>query len=209
MSAELFTVATRPTPGLARLQTSLSKFAVPITILGQGEREYWGHGWRWKTFIRAARASTADTVIHCDAYDSMCLDSLTNLLAKFASLAHPVVFSYEPQNQPEPWLALNPGLMMADRTELLKVFDEGTLEALFPDHFNDLYQIQSLYSWKPTAFKVDTQGVLFHTLGPRSPELVVKDNRMENPDTAKSPAFVHAPNHADLSKVEQWLAAQN
>jgi hypothetical protein len=206
MSAELFTVATQSTPGLTRLQSSLSKFGVPVTILGQGEREYWGHCWRWKTFIRAARASTADTVIHCDAYDSVCLDSLPNLVTKFASLSHPVVFSCEPQSQPEPWLALNPGLMMADRAELLKVFDEGTLEALFPDHFNDLYQIQSLYSWKPGALKVDTQGVLFHTISARSPELVTRNNRLENPNTGNSPSFVHAPNHGDLSKVEQWLA---
>jgi hypothetical protein len=209
MSAELFSVATQSTPGLARLQTSLSKFAVPITILGQGEREYWGHGWRWKTFVRAAKASTADIVIHCDAYDSMCLSSLSDLLAKFASLAHPVVFSYEPQSQPEPWLAINPGLMMADRNALLAVFDDGTLEGLFPDHFNDLYQIQSLYSWKPNAFKVDTQGVLFHTLGPRSPDLVVNNNRLENPNTGKSPSFVHGPNNWDLSKVEQWVDALN
>ncbi len=206
MSAELFTVATQATSGLARLQSSLSKFAVPITILGQGEREYLGHGWRWKMFVRAAKASTADIVIHCDAYDSICLDSLSNLLAKFASLAHPLVFSHEPQSQPEPWLALNPGLMMADRHTLLTVFDNGTLEALFPDHFNDLYQIQSLYSWKPDAFKVDTQGVLFHTLGPRSPELVVQSNRLVNPMTGNAPCFVHAPNRGDLSSVEQWLA---
>jgi hypothetical protein len=209
MSVELFTVATQPTPGLTRLQSSLSKFNVPITILGQGEREYWGHGWRWKTFIRAARASTADTVIHCDGYDSVCLDSLPNLLAKFASLSHPVVFSFEPQAQPEPWLVLNSGLMMADRNALLAVFNEGTLEALFPDHFNDLYQIQSLYSWKPDAFKVDTQGVLFHTLGPRSPELVVQNGRLANPDTGKSPSFAHGPGNWDLSKVEQWVNAQN
>jgi hypothetical protein len=99
--------------------------------------------------------------------------------------------------------------MMADRVELLKVFDDGTLEALFPNHFNDLYQIQSLYAWKPAAFKVDTQEILFHTVSARSPELTVQNNRLVNPDTGKSPSFVHAPNHGDLSKVEQWLAAQN
>jgi len=98
---------------------------------------------------------------------------------------------------------------MADRNALLAVFDDGKLETLFPDHFNDLYQIQSLYSWKPDAFKVDTQGVLFHTVGPRSPELEVKNNRLENPNTGKSPSFVHGPKNGDLSKVEQWVNAQN
>ena len=132
-----------------------------------------------------------------------------DLSTKFASLAHPIVFSYEPQSQPEPWLALNPGLMMADRNALLAVFDDGTLDGLFPDHFNDLYQIQSLYSWKPDAFKVDTQGVLFHTVGPRSPDLVIKNNLLENPNTGKSPSFVHGPNNWDLSKVEQWVNALN
>lgn len=209
MSAELFTVATQSTPGLARLQTSLSKFGVSITKLAEGESQYWGHGWRWKTLIRAVKASSVNTVVFCDGYDSLCLDSVATMQTKFASLGHPIVFSYEPQTQPEPWLALNPGLMMADRNALLAVFDDGTLEALFPDHFNDMYQIQSLYSWKPDAFKVDTQGVLFHTVGPRSPELVTRNNRLENPNTGKSPSFVHGPNNWDLSKVEQWVNAQN
>jgi len=65
------------------------------------------------------------------------------------------------------------------------------------------------YSWKPDAFKVDTQGVLFHTVGPRSPELVIKNNRLVNPSTGKSPSFVHGPNKGDLSKVEQWVNALN
>jgi hypothetical protein len=205
VTTELFTVATSTTPGLVRLQRSLSKFGLPITILGADEPEYWGHGWRWKTFIRAAKTSSASTVIHCDGYDSVCLESLTEMMAKFEALGHPIVFSYEPQSQPEFWLGLQAGLMMADRKALLDVFDDNTLEALFPDHFNDQYQIQSLYSWKPNAFKVDTQGVLFHTLGPRSTELVAKDNRLVNPITGFSPSFVHAPSKWDLSRIELWL----
>jgi len=208
MSVELFTVVTRPTPGLVRLQSSLSKFSTTINLLGTAEGEYWGHGWRWKTLIRAVKNSAADTVVFCDGYDSVCLDSLANMLVKFTALAHPIVFSYEPQTQPEPWLALNPGLMMAQRSALLTEFSDETLEALFPDHFNDMYQIQSLYSWKPDAFKLDVQGVLFHTIGPRSPELVTQNNRLVNPSTGRSPAFVHAPNRGDLSKVELWLGAQ-
>lgn len=87
--------------------------------------------------------------------------------------------------------------MIAERTALLTVFYEGTLEALFPDHFNDLYQIQSLYAWKPQAFKVDTEGVLFHTLGPRSPELMAKNNRLEN----RQGSFV-CPRSEQLGPVE-------
>jgi hypothetical protein len=206
MGAEFFTVATQSTPGMARLQTSLSKFGVPITILGQNEPQFWGLGWKWKTFVRATRASSADTVVFCDGYDTVCLDSLSNITAKFATLSHPIVFSYEPHVQPEPWLSLNSGLMMAERDALIEVFDEGTLETLIPDHFNDQYQIQTLYSWKRNAFKVDTQGVLFHTIGPRSTALVVQNNRLVNPATGNAPSFVHAPNHGDLSNIEQWLA---
>ncbi|SRR6266487_3931183 len=209
MAIELFTVATAQTPGLARLQASLSKFGVPITILSENEPQFWGLCWKWKTFIRACKASSADVVIFCDGYDSLCLESLAGMAPKFASLGHPIVFSYEPQAQPEFWLELNTGLMMADRNALLAVFNDKTLEEFFPDHFNDQYQIQSMYSWEPTAFLVDRQGVLFHTLGPRSQELVVKNNRLENPNTGKSPSFVHGPNNWDLSKVEQWVNAQN
>ncbi len=209
MSTELFTVATKPTQGLARLQASLTKFGVPVTVLGQSEPQFLGLGWKWKAFVRGAKASSADTVAFCDGYDTICVDSLQDMTAKFASLAHPIVFSYEPHGQPEPWLSLNPGLMMADRNALLEEFNDELLEELIPDHFNDMYQIQSLYSWKPDTFKVDRDGVLFHTIGPRSPELVVKNNRLENLDTGKSPAFVHGPGNWDLSKVEQWLAASN
>jgi hypothetical protein len=65
---------------------------------------------------------------------------------------------------------------------------------------------ESLYGWKPNAFKVDTQGVLFHTLGPRSQALVVQNNGLVNPATGNAPCFVHAPNKGDLPNVEQWLA---
>jgi hypothetical protein len=209
MTAELFTVATRTTAGLQRLQTSLLKFGGSLTVLGTNEPEYWGHGWRWKTFIRAAKASLADVVIHCDGYDSICLEPLSSMLAKFATLSHPIVFSYEPQQQPEFWLGLQPGLMMAERKALLAVFDDPTLEELFPDRFNDMYQLQSLYSWNPAAFLLDKQSAVFHTLGPRSPDLVVENNRLVNPATGLAPSFVHAPGGWDLSTVGQWLAAVN
>src|SRR6266704_18597 len=119
MTVELFTVATHPTPGLARLQKSSARVGVAMTILGEREPEYWGHGWKWKTFIRAAKLSSADTIIHCDGYDSVCLEPLAAILRKFESLRHPVVFSFEPQAQPEFWLALNSGLLIADRRTLL------------------------------------------------------------------------------------------
>ena len=209
MTAELFTVATKATPGLERLQTSLAKFGVAITILGQNEPDYWGHGWKWKTFVRATKASTADVAIHCDAYDSVCLGPLADLVTKFTSLAHPLVFSYEPQAQPEFWLALNSGLLMADRTTLLNVFTDQTLDEFFPDHFNDQYQLQSMYSWNPAAFKLDQQGVLFHTLGPLSVDLVAKDKRLVNPVTGLAHSFVHAPNTWNMAIVDQWLASLN
>ena len=96
--------------------------------------------------------------------------------------------------------------MIANRNALLDTFTDDTLEQFFPDHFNDLFQIQSMYAWNPSAFTVDTQGVLFHTLGPRSPELTAQSNKLVNPITGKAPSFVHAPNKWDLSRVEQWLA---
>ena len=206
MTAELFTVATQNTSGWQRLQASLSKFNVPVTVLGQNEPEFWGLCWKWKTFVRAARQSSADTVIHCDAYDSVCLQSLSDVIAGYQSFGHPIVFSYEPQEQPEPWLALNSGLLMADKDALATTFNDQTLDELFPDHFNDQYQLQSMFAWKPATFALDTESALFHTLGPRSPELVAQSNKLVNPITGKTPSFVHAPNKWDLSRVEQWLA---
>lgn len=71
---------------------------------------------------------------------------------------------------------------------------------------NHILRISASLQCKPNAFKVDTQGVLFHTIGPRSPELVVQNTRLVNPATDNAPSFVHGPNHGDLSNVEQWLA---
>jgi hypothetical protein len=85
----------------------------------------------------------------------------------------------------------------------------ATLEELFPDHFNDMYQIQSLYSWKPEAFKLDRESVLFHTAGPRQAVLETRNGKLVNPETGKAPSFVHGPNRWDLSQVEQWVNVQN
>jgi hypothetical protein len=71
MTTELFRVATQGTVGLDCLRMSLSRFSVSSTILGQDEAEFWGCGWRWKTFNRAARASQAERVIRCAGCDSM------------------------------------------------------------------------------------------------------------------------------------------
>ena len=205
MSAELFTIATSSTPGLDRLRKSLSVFEVPVTVLGQGDY-FAGHCWKWKRFIRAARASQAEIVIHCDAYDSICLTTLDQMSSRFESLAHPIIFSCWPPFEPGLSRVLNPGLVMAKRDALVAVFNDELLDAFFPDHFNDETQIGSLDGWNPGLFKADEQGSLFHTAAPNSGELVEQNSKLVNPATGFSPSFVHAPNKWDLSKVEQWLA---
>jgi len=40
---------------------------------------------------------------------------------------------------------------------------------------------------------LDKQSAVFHTLGPRSPELVAHNNRLVNPATGLAPSFVRAP----------------
>lgn len=209
MAAELFTIATQPKPGLERLRKSLSLFGVPITTLGKDEPGYWGHCWRWKTFIRAVKASRADTVIHCDGYDTVCLGPLTDLLTKFASLGHPIVFSSELQEHSEFGPALQPGLMIAEREALARVFDDQLLHDFFPDHFNDQCQLQAIHSWHPGWFKLDTESHLFYTLNRYSLNLLERDGRLLNPHTGIAPSFVHAPNNWDLANVEQWLAKAN
>lgn len=206
MRAELFTIATQPTAGLARLRTSLSLFGVALTVLGQDEPEYRGHCWRWKTFIRAVKASQADTVIHCDAYDAVCVRPLTALLTEFAFLAHPIVFSSELQQHSEFGPTLQPGLMIAERHALARVFDERLLEEFFPDHFNDQCQLQAIHAWHPGWFKLDAESHLFYTQNRYAPNLIERDGRLVNPHTGTAPSFVHAPNKGDLSNVEQWLA---
>jgi len=159
--------------------------------------------------MSAARSNLADTVIFCDGYDSVCLDSLASMTTKFASLGHAIIFSHEPQDQPEFWLGLNCGLVMADRTALLGAFDERTLDEFIPNHFIDQNQVQSWYSWNSGAFKLDQQGVLFHTLGLRSVELVERGNKLINPVTGFAPSFVHAPHEWEMSRIEQWISALN
>lgn len=203
MKAELFTIATEPTAGLARLQKSLAAFGVPITLLGQGNY-YAGHCWRWKTFISAARSSQADVVIHCDAYDSICLATLDEMLNRFASLAHPIVFSCWPSFGPGLSRVLNPGLMMAQRETLVSVFNDELFDTFFPDHFNDETQINSLHGWNPGQFKADEEEQLFHIAGPGSAALMESNGRLVNA-SGVSPCFVHGPNRWDISDTADWL----
>ena len=206
MEAEVFTIATRSTPGFVRLLRSVAKFGVHLTILARNEARYFGGAWRWKQFIQGVKASRARIVIHCDAYDTVCLEPLGCLLEKFAGSSHAILFSYEDKEQPQFWLGLQPGLMMANREALLAAFTDQILNEFFPDHFSDQQQIQTLYSWKPDSFILDKEGAIFYTLGRRSPELVVNRQRLVHPVTGLSPSFVHGPHRWDMSKIEQWIA---
>ena len=66
-----------------------------------------------------------------------------------------------------------------------------------------------MYAWNPEEFLVDQDGVLFHTVNPRSPKLTVQNSRLTNPATGKAPSFVHAPYGQDLSEVERLIAGLN
>ncbi len=157
--------------------------------------------------MRAAHASQANVLIHTDAYDCVCLQPLGELLEKFQALKHPIVFSFEGHHQPEYWLALNSGLVVAHREAFLDVFALDGLEECFPDHFNDQNQIQMLYSWHPEWFSLDTDSRLFYTQTPRVPPLVQRGGSLVNPLTGTKPSFVHGPHNSDLSNVDEWIAS--
>lgn len=209
MRIDAFTIATSPTAGLSRLTGSLAKVGFPVTLLGENEPTFRGYGWKWKTFVHAARRSVADTVMYFDGYDSVCMGPEAELPDKITELRHPIVFGNAPHVQPEWWLSLDAGLVVANREALVTVFHEKLLEEMFQDHVNDQEQLQSLFCWDRSVFALDLMGLVFHTICPRSPELVPRNNRLVNPETGRAPTFVHAPRNGDLSKVEQWLAASN
>jgi|SRR5437016_2713392 len=96
---------------------------------------------------------------------------------------------------------------MARRDYALDIMTDALLADFFPDHFNDQFQIQALYSWHPDWFKLDKESRLFYTQNPLAADLVARNARLVNPLTGIAPSFVHAPNNSDLTNVETWLAA--
>jgi hypothetical protein len=189
---EIFTVATERNAGFERFYSSVARFGVRPKVCGIGEF-FHGYAWRFKRLIAAARESVAEVVLFADAFDSVAIEDPTVAVGRFSALGHPIVFSFEPQRQPEPYLALNAGLMIADRGALLELFTDRVLDELFPDHFNDQLQLQAMLSWQPDLFRVDVESQIFYTSisgAPFSP--------------GPKPVFVHGPYGSSLD----WLKPQ-
>jgi hypothetical protein len=197
LSLEISSVATEQNEGFVRFSASLAAFGVQPTVRGTGE-VFHGYAWRFKQLVSAVRASTADLILFADAYDTLCLANPLLALPTFQSFGHPIVFSFEPQRQPEPYLALNAGLMMANRSAFLDVFTDAVLEQLFPDHFNDQLQLQAMLSWQPDLFRLDVNSHLFFTSLSGAPI-----------PPSRTPIFVHAPYGGPLpnfvtTDVRRW-----
>jgi len=186
LNLEVFTVATDRNTGFTRFDASLARFAVRPIVLGTGEI-FHGYAWRFKKLVRAVRDSVATVILFADAYDTLCLESPSLALEKFAAFNHPIVFSFEPQSQPEPYLALNAGLMIANREAFLEVFTDRVLEALFPDHFNDQLQLQAMLSWQPDLLRLDRNSEIFFTSLSGTPI-----------PPGRTPTFIHAPYNGSL-----------
>jgi hypothetical protein len=191
-TVQIFTVATERNAGLDRFSASLTRFAAQPVVCGRGEF-FHGYAWRFKKLVAAVREATADVVVFADAYDSVCLEDPALALERFAALGHPIVFSFEAQKQPEPYLGLNAGLMIAERAGFLDVFTDKLLEELFPDHFNDQIQLQTMLSWVPDLFRLDIHSEIFFT----------SLNGRAFAPSAK-PVFVHGPYGGSL----EWLEPQ-
>lgn len=198
MNLQIFTVATDRNDGFFRFEASLTRFAVRPTVPGVGET-FHGYAWRFKKLVRAARQSASPVILFADAYDTICLAPPLLALEKFAAFNHPIVFSFEPQQQPEPYLALNAGLMIARREAFLDLFTDKVLEDLFPDHFNDQLQLQAMLSWQPDLFRLDTNSDLFFTSLSGAPV-----------PTGRTPTLIHAPyngpfHNSVTTEVTRWL----
>jgi hypothetical protein len=194
LNPEIFTVATERNEGFARFSASLTAFGVQPTVRGTGETFY-GYAWRFKKLVSAVRASSSTTILFADSYDTLCLASPLLALERFQLLGHPIVFSFEPQRQPEPYLALNAGLMIADRAAFLDVFTERLVEELFPDHFNDQLQLQALLSWQSDLFRLDVDSQIFFTSLAGAPV-----------PPSRTPIFVHAPYGDSLNQFKTYEA---
>jgi hypothetical protein len=193
LNPEVFTVATERNAGFFRFGASLAAFALQPTVLGTGETFY-GYAWRFKKLVHAVRQSSSTTILFADAYDTLCLASPLLALERFQLFGHPIVFSFEPQRQPEPYLALNAGLMIADRTVFLNVFTDRLFEELFPDHFNDQLQLQALLSWQPALFHIDVDSQIFFTSLAGAPI-----------PAGRNPIWVHAPYGGSLNQFKSQL----
>src|ERR1051326_1369186 len=146
MTATLLALATEIRPGYTRFLGSCKHQGITPIIVEMGSAS-WGFGWRFKRLIAAIKSLNTELILHCDAFDSVCLRNLPTAIENFAELNHAWVFSYEAWPQAEEYLHLNCGMWMANRDYALSIITDQWLEEFFPDHFNDQYQMQAIYSW--------------------------------------------------------------
>lgn len=202
MTSEIITIATHETDGLARLVESIDRVGSSLTVEGFGEF-FAGFGWRFKKLKKAIEESQAEIIIHCDAFDVVCVEPIDTLIDRFSNMKDPILFSSERNAQPEPWLWVNPALMITRRDAFLDYFTDARLEACLPDHFNDMFVLQNLYA-QDKAFAIDFDNVCFFTQVPNK-LLSVRNAALIDPVSGNSPTFVHGPQKMDLSNVESVL----
>lgn len=194
MCIELFTVITEENSGSRRFCDSLDSNGWRYHVRGFGA-PYFGHAWRFKKLVAAIRAFRFCDVVACvDAYDSICLESPAVAFDRFQEIGKPILFSFEPDKRPEPWLSLNAGGWIAERSAVLDVFTDKLLDELFPDHFNDQDQLQAFMGSHPDLIALDLASKVFYT----------SNEHRQSP--ASHPVFVHGPNRADLSWIERERA---
>jgi hypothetical protein len=165
---EVVTVATEPHGGFQLFADSCATHGIQPHVIEQGS-EWRGFAWRFKAVIRYLRTLQSEFVLHSDCFDAIALAPLEVAQAKFDALGHPWVFSWQPDllGRPEPFLNLCAGLWMGRREYILDTITDAWMDEIFPDHFNDEFQLQLMLALSPGLFALDAGSTLFYS----SPDL--------------------------------------
>ena len=165
---DVVTVATEPHEGFQLFADSCTRHGINPHVIEQGS-EWRGFAWRFKAVIRHLRTINSEFVLHSDCFDAIALAPLEVAQEKFDALDHPWVFSWQPDllGRPESFLHLCAGLWMGRREYILDTLTDAWMDALFPDHFNDEFQLQLMLARLPGLFALDADSTLFYS----SPDL--------------------------------------
>jgi len=207
-SCDVLLVATRVDRGLPLLLRSLSLRGVHLPhLLGYGTP--WGG---WCTKLRLVRQALPQLrcshVLVLDSYDSVVLEPLSVIVARYRAHRHPLVMSAQmgcwpdPDRlelhppSPTPYRTINAGGYLAEREYLMGLFQRYPVP---PDDHDDQRYWTDMFLHRPELLCLDYHQDIFSTCG--SAHLEVRAGRVYNRVTGREPCVLHGNGGLSLGVV--------
>ncbi len=215
-SVELITIANEEARGMRRLVESCRRFGVSLKVLGWGQ-PFPGLFWKAKVIRRWLESGNhAKHFLFLDAYDTLLLDGLDEIFARYREFGAPLVLSAETNCHPHPARALdypacdtpfrfvNSGAYLAEAS-----FLKEALARLPVEQTSSLDDDQGLFTdlflRMPGRVALDSHCRIFQSIDHAEFHLCARDGRVFNRTTETSPSILHFNGKAETARVLSWL----